>query len=363
MTTDQFRTQFVDLLNYHTIVLKDGETLGANKYYKTKHGGTIVFGGDNVKSGAQIDGKLPVSQVTQVYKQQNGTAYAIDHVIQGPHRSVLDVLESDPRFSEFLDLCTDFDMDAIMEFASDKLVEVNPVTKKKRMEAYHTFAAKGGLTDNVNYFNSYNYTVFAPDNEAMKKAYERGLPHWSDIKVLYDQYGEQLDREKAGGSISDEVQAARDKALAMVEEINAFIRYHFQDNSIYADNVIDERVYPTACSDTLGIREKLTVTGGSGRISVKDKRGQEVTVDASDGAKMVNQMARDFVINSRNHTISTSSFAVVHQISTPFCIHKDTDRYDAAWTGAGARQRLKEYRNQFDTYLYKRYDKELITEN
>ena len=358
VSTDQFNTQFVDLLNYHTIVLKDGETLGANKYYKTKHGGTIVFDGDNVMSGAQLEGKAPLSQVTQVYKQQNGTAYAIDHVIQGPHRSVLDVLESDSRFTEFLELCNDFDMDAIMEFASDKLVEKNAVTGKKRMEAYHTFAAKGGLTDNVNYFNSYNYTVYAPDNEAMRKAYQRGLPKWSDIKVLYDQYAEQLDREKAGGVISAEVQEARDKALAMVEEINAFIRYHFQDNSIYADNIIEEGVYPTASSDTLGIREKLTVTGGSGRIVVKDKRGQEVTIEASDGSKMVNQMARDFVIDSRKKSISTSSFAVVHQIGTPLCIHKDTDRYDAAWTGAGARQRLKEFRWQFDTYLYKRYDKQ-----
>jgi hypothetical protein len=144
----------------------------------------------------------------------------------------------------------------------------------------------------------------------------------------------------------------------MVEEINAFIRYHFQDNSIYADNIIEEGVYPTASSDTLGIREKLTVTGGSGRIVVKDKRGQEVTIEASDGSKMVNQMARDFVIDSRKKSISTSSFAVVHQIGTPLCIHKDTDRYDAAWTGAGARQRLKEFRWQFDTYLYKRYDKQ-----
>jgi hypothetical protein len=78
---------------------------------------------------------------------------------------------------------------------------------------------------------------------------------------------------------------------------------------------------------------------------------------------MVNQMARDFVINSRNHTISTSSFAVVHQVSSPFCIHKDTERYDALWTGAGARQRLQEYRRQFDTYLYKRYDNELVIDN
>lgn len=358
VTTDNFRTQFIDILNYHTVVLKSGEKMGDNKYYKTKHGGAIKFEGNTVMSGAQIEGKVPVSNITQVYNQQNGDAFAIDHVIQAPQKSVLDVLQSDSRFSEFLDLCTDFDMDNVMEFASDKLVEVNQVTRKKRMEAYHTFAAKGGLTDNVNYFNSYNYTVYAPDNEAMQKAYERGLPRWSDIKVLYDEYNERLDREKAGGQVSEEVQAARDKALAMVEEINAFIRYHFQDNSIYADNTIEEGIYPTACSDTLGIRDKLTLTGGNGRLMVQDKRGQQIAIEASSTSKLVNQMARDYVLDTRRHTISTSSFAVVHQISTPLNMHADTDRYDAAWTGAGARQRMRVYREQYDSYLYKRYDRE-----
>jgi uncharacterized surface protein with fasciclin (FAS1) repeats len=358
VSTDQFRTQFQDILNYHTIVLKEGEELGANKYYKTKHGATILFEGSTVKSGAQIDGVVPTSNITQVYKQANGTAYAIDHVIQAPQKSVLNVLEEDPRFSEFMNLCTDFDMDSIMEFASDKLTEINTVTKKKRMEAYHTFAAKGGLTDNVNYFNSYNYTVYAPDNEAMKKAYERGLPRWSDIKVIFDQYNEQLDREKAGGQISEEVQAARDKALAMVEEINAFIRYHFQDNSIYVDNIIEGGIYPTACSDTLGIREKLTISGGNGKLTVQDKRGQVINIENSNASQLKNMMARDYVLNTRTHVINTSSFAVVHQISTPLNMHKDSDRYDSAWTGAGARQRTKAFRQQFDTYLYKRYDKE-----
>ena len=358
VSTDQFRTQFQDILNYHTIVLKEGEELGANKYYKTKHGATILFEGSTVKSGAQIDGVVPTSNITQVYKQANGTAYAIDHVIQAPQKSVLNVLEEDPRFSEFMNLCTDFDMDSIMEFASDKLTEINTVTKKKRMEAYHTFAAKGGLTDNVNYFNSYNYTVYAPDNEAMKKAYERGLPRWSDIKVIFDQYNEQLDREKAGGQISEEVQAARDKALAMVEEINAFIRYHFQDNSIYVDNIIEGGIYPTACSDTLGIREKLTISGSNGKLTVQDKRGQVINIENSNASQLKNMMARDYVLNTRTHVINTSSFAVVHQISTPLNMHKDSDRYDSAWTGAGARQRTKAFRQQFDTYLYKRYDKE-----
>ena len=225
------------------------------------------------------------------------------------------------------------------------------------MEAYHTFAAKGGLTDNVNYFNSYNYTVYAPDNEAMQKAYSLGLPKWSDIKVLYDQYNERLDHEKASGRISEEDQAARNKALAMVEEINAFIRYHFQDNSLYADNTVEGGIYPTACSDSLGIREKLTVSGGAGKLIVQDKRGQQITIE-SNTSKLSNEMARDFVIDSKKHAISTSSFAVVHQISTPLNMHKDTDRFDAAWTGNNAAARLKAYRKQFDTYLYKRYDQQ-----
>jgi len=373
VSADQFRTQFVDILNYHTIVLQEGETLGGNKYYKTKHGGAIRFDGNTVVSGGQLEGKSPVSQITQVYHQANGEAYAIDHVIEPPLRSVLDVLENDPRFSEFMNLCTDFDMDSVMEFASDKMVEKNEVTKKPRMDAYHTFAAKGGLTDNVNYFNSYNYTVYAPDNDAMNKAYGQGLPKWSDIRAIYDRWTPARDAaaERMGkseitwkeavkaGAFEDKkeaFEADRDQALAMVEEINAFIRYHFQDNSVYADNTVETGVYPTACSDSLGIREKLTVSGGGGKLTVQDKRGQQVTIEASNTSKLSNQMARDYVIDSKKRSISTSSFAVVHQISTPLNLHADTDRYDGLWTGSGSKARLKAYRKQFDSYLYKRYD-------
>jgi uncharacterized surface protein with fasciclin (FAS1) repeats len=351
----QFVSQFTDILNYHTVVLADGDSLGANgnKFYKTKHGGEIFFDNGVAKGGGQINNGLPESKVTQIYNQKNGVAYAIDHVIQSPQQSVYDVLQ-DSRFSEFMALCSDFDMDDLMAFASDRLTEINTVTKKKRMDAYHTFAAKGGLTDNVNYFNSYNYTVYAPDNDAMRLAFERGLPRWSDVKVLYDQYNEEFQEMKQRGvEISEEIQAARDKALAMVEEINAFIRYHFQDNSVYADKVVESGVFPTACSDTLGIREKLTITGGADRIVITDKAGQQAIVDASNAERISNQMARDFVIANRR--ISTSSFAAVHQISVPLSSHVGTNRYDAAWTGAGARQRLAAFRKLFDEKLYLRY--------
>lgn len=354
VSASSFRTQLTDILEYHTVVLPSGAKLGDNnkRYYKTKHGGAIYFNGSEVKSGAQITNNLPTSDIQKVYNQKNGQAFAINHLIQAPQQSVLDVLQKD-QFSEFRLLCTDMEMDNIMAFASDKLNETNKVTGKKRMDAYHTFAAKNGLTDNVNYFNSYNYTVYAPDNEAMNQAYNNGLPRWSDIKVLYDQYNDRLQEEKLNNKISEEVQAARDKALAMVEEINTFIRYHFQDNSIYADNVVEGGSYPTACSDTLGIREKLQVSGSNGKLTVKDKRKQ-LTIDA-DGSKLVNEMTRDYVLNKTAHAINTSSFAVVHQISQPLTTHSDTDRYDGMWTGKNAARRMAAYRKLFEQKLYKRY--------
>ena len=378
-----FRQIFIDILNYHTIVLNEGETLGTNKYYKTKHGGAIMFDGDHVYSGSQIEGVRPVSNITQTYNQANGKAYAIDHIIEPPHTSVLNVLEDSTRFREFYNLCTDDEMDDLMEFANTKFIQINETTKKKVSLSYHPFASKKGLTENVNYFNSYNYTVYAPDDAAMNIAYQRGLPTWDDIKVLYEKwdakYQENKERvdESPGASAWDKMSASgvlsneeakefeedRNKALAMVEAINSFVRYHFQDNSIYADNVVEVGEYPTACADTLGIRQKLIINGGNGRILVTDDGGQTITIDANNTSVLSNQMARDYVFNTdptkvqRNQkcTLSTSSFAVVHQISMPLCPNAGTQRYDGAWTGENAAARLKAYRQLFEERLYKRY--------
>ena len=391
VSTDDFRQLFIDILNYHTIVLGDGETLGTNKFYKTKHGGAVYFDGNQVLSGSQIEGIRPESNITQTYNQANGKAYAIDRVIEPPHRSVLNVLEDSTRFREFYAMCNDVNMDSLMEFANDKFIQKMETTNKETRLSYHPFASKGGLTENVNYFNSYNYTVYAPDDAAMAIAYQRGLPKWSDIKVLFDkwypkylEFQEGVDRQPAStgtgsskvfhsiwerlmsiGVLSDreiyELQSDRDKALAMVEAINAFVRYHFQDNSIFADVTVEAGEFPTACADTLGIRQRVTVEGGNGRINVTDANGQTVTVDANNPSNLTNQMTRDYVITTsgsgRNQRciLSTSSFAIVHQISTPLSPNAGSRRYDDLWTGDNAPARLKAYRKLFEERLYKRY--------
>jgi uncharacterized surface protein with fasciclin (FAS1) repeats len=377
VNTTAFRSQLTDILNYHTIVLGEGERLGdnGNRFYKTKHGGEVMIDfsqtPQKVMSGAQIDGMQIPSTITHTYDQHNGVAYSIDRLIQAPQRSVLSVLEANPQFTEFLKLCNwhidtaedeVFENQDLMEFADDKLIEKSQITNKLRMAAYQTFVSNGGLTDNVNYFNSYNYTVYAPDNEAMQKAYALGLPTWNDVKAVYDQYKDDYETQKATNSITEEVQAARNKVLAMVNEINNFLRYHFQDNSVYADNVVEAGQYPTACADTLGIRQRLNVSGGQGKLTVTDRSGNSIDINT----QLYNQMTRDYVIDKKQHSISTSSFAVVHQISSPLNSHtvstdangKQTDngRYDFKWTGPNATARLRAYKKQFDNGLYRLYD-------
>ena len=143
----------------------------------------------------------------------------------------------------------------------------------------------------------------------------------------------------------DETEAcklAQAKVYAMIETISDFIRYHFQDNSVYADNHVEGGTYYTANTDTLGIAAKLTVRDGSnGEFKVHDESGQSVTVSANNGTK-VNLMTRDYVFNNTavNATqLLSSSFAVVHEISTALNTHA-SGRYDDLWSSAKAKRKL-----------------------
>ena len=359
VATSAFRSHLIDILNYHTVVLGEGEKFGTNEYYKTKHGGEIHFFEGRVESGGQIDNRLSPSFVVKQYNQKNGVSYAIDHVIQAPQKSVYSVLGEYSQFDEFNKLCNGYNEDRFF-FASDKMKEVKQVTKKQRVKGYELFVNEVGhfgLDYDVKFFNSYNYTVYVPDNEAMKKAYALGLPTWSDVQAIYDEYHEKWEEQQTEGNYSEDVIAARNKALAMLEEINAFIRYHFQDNSVYLDKNIEAGVYATACSDTLGVREKLTVSGANRQITVVDKSGQQVNI-SSTGSNVVNKMTRDYVFDKAAKTageIRTSSFAVIHQIPVALNSHAGTNRYDTLWTGANAKKKLAAFRRLYDSKLYKQY--------
>jgi len=323
----QWKSLFVDILNYHTVVLDSTEVFGANRYYKTKHGGAIrvdgVTEGGKVLSGQQIDNGIVASTIENVYKEKNGTSFRINHVIESPRNSVSRTLRNYPeKFSEFYQLCSGFSVKEILTWAGIK-DSVNEFGISEQ-DAYTIFTAdrrvsktnvlsSSCLDENVKMFNTYNYTLYAPNNDAMKKAYDAGLPNWNQVQQLYENYAE-----------AEEEVAAPYKAQAkeMINQMRDFARYHFQSVSVYADNNVEARTYNSLSTNNQGIAHELKVlnNSGSGKLYVKDGAGNTRVVDANDSSKLSNLMARDYwfdATRTRASSIYTSSFCVIHELSEP----------------------------------------------
>ncbi len=343
----QWKSLMIDILNYHTVVLEGGEELGQNNYYKTKHGGEIkVTGateGSKVMSGQQIDNNVAPSVIEVVHGQDNGKAFRIDHVIQAPCNSVSFTLQNDERFSSFYRLCAGFSNSELLEWAG---ISSTPVQEglPSPQDAYVIFTTdnphaaeskptQNCLDENVKMFNTYNYTLYAPNNSAMEKAYSAGLPDWDDIQALK----EKADNEEIEG---EELEILKSEALEKIDVLKDFARYHFQSVSVYADNEVESGKYNSLSTDELGLALELRVSGGSGKLNVTDGAGVTHTIDANDSSKKSNMMTRDYWFNAertRASEIYTSSFCVVHEISEPL----NSGKLGMSWASRAARKSAK----------------------
>ena len=142
---------------------------------------------------------------------------------------------------------------------------------KVKLINIYIFVLNNGLDYNVNLFDSYNYTVYVPDNDAMRTAYALGLPTWDDIRAIYNDYV----GDNASEHSEAEEEAAKVKTKAMIDEINNFVRYHFQDNSVFVDHTVASKDYSTSSlNSTTGRYLTLSVSGGNNSLSVKDNHGE-----------------------------------------------------------------------------------------
>ena len=318
-----YKSQLIDILNLHTIVLDEGEKIGDKRYYKSKNGAAILVDLQNmtVASGAQIDNGRPVSHIVQVYDQANGTSYSLDHPIEAPHNSVFKILDNDERFSKFMALCLGRNSEgsvvrsSCLTYAGYSPTKKNGVSEQTRFEVFtetpNGARSKVCLDNDVAYFSSYNYTVYAPDNDAMEKAFRAGLPSWDDVVA-------EMNRNDM---------YSKGRVQAMCEAINNFIRYHFQANSVFVDNIIENGNFSTFCLNENNVAYPLKVGGSGGVLTITDNTGNTVEIKEAPGV-MTNQMARDMVYNKnpmilQDNFLVTSSFAIIHEISTPLNPNKD----------------------------------------
>ncbi len=331
-------SQVCDFLDYQTVVLDDNTFYGAgngNHYYLTKNGGAIYLndaGSDpgcvgKVYGGAQLEhpDNLPASRILQRSPKDNGFSLVLDRPIQTAYGSVYSFLNANKtKFSKFLSICS-----AVSNTAYLNWVKIKNDTPSKQ-DTYRmwndTLAIDGD--NNVRFFNGYNYTFYAPDNDAVDEAYAMGLPTPEALADLYQNHNSET--------------AARDQAADMIEQMRAFIRYHFQNNSVFADTYRKSETFQSMYSSELGIASNIRVSSNNGVLSVTDVYRaatgaapvQIVATNLSDATqptdKVVNKMTRDLKFDQAAKTaksILSSSFAVVHQISTPLCYSRN-GRYD-----------------------------------
>lgn len=339
-----YASQVYDMLNYNTIVLETGKNPTENEYFLTKHGCAIRIkdyadnGGSfsgKIYGGAQIDNGIAPANIVKGWKEKNGWAFQLDGLIQPTVTSVYSLLSKNPdRFTKFLDLCAIFDNQDLLTFAG---IEATAAVGTPPQERYFVFSNKSNaaLDNNINFFNGYNYTFFAPDDAAMDKAYALGLPTEAQLNAIYEKYNGMEDEYP-----EEEIRQAKAQALNMINALRAFVRYHFQNNSVFADKRVPKQTYQSLYSSELGIPVNITTEATQGVLTVSDAAGQTIKVDASNSALLSNKMTRDYEYNkikTAATAIAVSSSAVVHEVATPLCYAK-SGRYDDKWATLEARQ-------------------------
>lgn len=330
----------------HYFVAKNGAVIYVNNAQKRKAGMTVKGGWQfSNNTECTVTGFDDKSAQTNGYG--NGFAYMINQPMIPTIESVYSAMYNNPRFTKFFELCqTDAEvLKAIGITSTMEQNKYNIFVDNKGLPCYDN--ASGRLVNsatNVRFFNNYRYTIYVPTNEAIDAAIAKGLPTWQDIIDLLELDVDDEDKTE----LTPEQEEARNlKAKAMATAIINFVKYHFQDNSIFADTpAIAPTAYETATVNSeTGVYLKVTVSSnGNGTLSVKDIAGnvRNITSDK-------NIIVRDYITNGGKNAISTtitsSSAAVIHGIDGVLNYKENTNgRYDSDWsTSAKARAYLKKY--------------------
>ena len=366
----------IEMVNHHIVVHgdKDADGLdGSRKYLLSREGAPIIVehkGNETILMGGLAEQLQPLlqnqnenyrSKVIAVYDQTrktngygNGMTYLIDRPLQATTRTAHYILRNNPNYSEFLKLCeglTTNVLDKAGLYDSLKAKKLDDAAGKEREKIalkYYIFVAgnKAGQVFNagskddklVRFFNNYRYTIYAPTNEAVKAEVTKGLPTWETIeKYLTDnlqaevKLADDKSNQKEVDAVNKHNSEIKIKAQAMITTLVNFLKYHFQDESVFVDGVSNSQKYSTSSvNNETKVYMKLDVTQTPNSIVLKDESGQNISVVAP-----YNQLVRDanFDRETAPQYIRSSSYAVVHTIGKALLFDKSLSAgYARKWS-------------------------------
>lgn len=362
----QKRMNLIEMIDQHILVhdnpagVNDGRT-----YYLSRNGAPVrltekgTFEGKNI--GMKVEGGYQVmindpaegyaendhkAEVLEGYDKTstsngygNGMTYLIDRPIQPTMRSVYNHFKANAELSPFYEF---YEL-ANPDYVSDDLLRACGYYKKEVLDAktglptgefkdmssadqqaeklkFHVFARQNdnvqGTTTYcpanneqlVRFFNNYNYTIYVPTNEQVTAARAKGLMTWNEIEEWVKGRTNDYENELSEADLA--------KARTMITVLVNFVKYHFQDQSVFVDNITGTQQYQTSCIDNVtNSYLSLNVNQSPSTLSVLDRSGKTVDVVASE--EMRNILARDICYNARAASasyIKNSSYVVIHQI-------------------------------------------------
>lgn len=302
-STGFLSARLLDLLDTHIVI---GDVESGSSYFLTKGGNTLKVQGTGlnlkVQGGDDVAKNVFANVIENgVYEQENGKTYLIDKPLQTPLRSVYSILSDSveyPQFQRFFGL-----LDGFTGTRNEIFV--------RRTNYY-------GIDFNIKFFNTFNYSVYVPTNEAIDRAVQEGvIKDWALIDT-----------------ISNAVERNNE-----VVKLERFCRYHFQDNSVFISGESVDKLYQTATIKQDDVETqfgtyknkyyRIRVTGSGSDLNLSTENYGTAKVVTTDGS--YNIMARDYVFSGNpqsfaeidgsgtgtvftSSSITTSSTAVIHQI-------------------------------------------------
>ncbi|MBQ9363296.1 MAG: fasciclin domain-containing protein [Bacteroidaceae bacterium] len=375
VSSNVMENRLKDLLETHTIIHEDrSEMTGidetktgmeCSQHFFVSKNGCVVYAKDAEKRAIEGDpmtvgggwqiGNGNLVQVTDFADQSeetngygNGFAYTLESPMQPTIESVFSALHNNPNFQKFYELC---------QTDAEVLQEIGITSNSEKLK-YNIFENNGGLpcydkmtgnkvsdATNVRFFNNYRYTIYVPTNEAITTAINNGLPTWQDLRDILELDIEVEERKE----LTKEEEDARNlKVKAMATAIVNFVKYHFQDNSVFVDEPsIAATSYETATMNSeTQTYYKVTVSSAGGHtLSVRDLGGHTCNVTSDR-----NIVVRDYITSKAagvdKNTLTSSSSAVLHGIDGVLNYKTyPNGRYDSDWSSESkARAYLNEYR-------------------
>ncbi len=292
-----------DILNDHIVV---GDVEDGNSYFRSRNGSELeVVNTKNRQNGMMVGSSYQVNDagmnvpISQFYDQSydktggNGRVYVMDEEpLMGGTKTTHDILNKNAdEDSVFLQL-----MEGMGLFET-----------KHKISSTKTVACSG---QNINLFNAYHYTVYAPTNKSLQPLLDNGT-----LPTI-----EKLESEKESNYPAYQTDSTK---------LMNFLKYHIQDNALYinGDEVTDKSYETALYSPSTGF-STVTVTCSKSGLSITDKAGNTRHVVMTKG--LYNQMAREFQFETDGDTgdatkannIYNSSSAVIHLIDGPLMYSK-----------------------------------------